>query len=190
MTPSDVMLCASDLGWVVGHSYILYAPLLLGASTVIFEGKPVTPDAGILWRTISTLGVTHLFTAPTALRAVRGADPDAALMRAPGVSLRSLRTLFLAGERSEPSIVEFYRDTLKELGAVGATVNDNYWYAACASIIIEPGLRLAAGLLRAAARSLRCVSAPAGRRSSAGLARQVCHRWAWMCVSSTTKARR
>lgn len=127
MTPNDTMLCASDLGWVVGHSYILYAPLFLGATTVIFEGKPVTPDAGILWRTISSLGVTHLFTAPTALRAVRGLDPNGAMMRAPMISLRTLRTLFLAGERSEPQIVEAYAKLLKELGAPGASVNDNYW---------------------------------------------------------------
>lgn len=127
MKPSDTMLCASDLGWVVGHSYILYAPLLLGASTVIFEGKPVTPDAGILWRTISQLQVTHLFTAPTALRAVRGQDPTGAMMRGPSVNLRTLRALFLAGERSEPQIVQVYSELLKELGAPGAVVNDNYW---------------------------------------------------------------
>lgn len=127
MTPRDTMLCASDLGWVVGHSYILYAPLLLGASTVIFEGKPVTPDAGILWRTITQLGVTHIFTAPTALRAVRGLDPKGSMMRGPDINLRSLRTLFLAGERSEPQIVETYAALLEELGAPGASVNDNYW---------------------------------------------------------------
>lgn len=125
MRANDTMLCASDLGWVVGHSYILYAPLLLGASTVIFEGKPVTPDAGILWRTISQLGVTHMFTAPTALRAVRGMDPDGAMMRGPSINLRTLRTLFLAGERSEPQIVETYAKLLAELGAPGASVNDN-----------------------------------------------------------------
>lgn len=85
----------------------------------------MTPDAGILWRTISSLGVTHLFTAPTALRAVRGTDPDGAMMKSPGVNLRTLRTLFLAGERSEPQIVSAYADLFKELGAVGASVNDN-----------------------------------------------------------------
>lgn len=127
MRSNDTMLCASDLGWVVGHSYILYGPLLLGASTVLFEGKPIVPDAGILWRTISQLNVTHLFTAPTALRAVRGLDPEGALMRNPSISLRTLRTLFLAGERSEPQIVETYANLLAELGAPNANVNDNYW---------------------------------------------------------------
>lgn len=125
MKATDTMLCASDLGWVVGHSYILYAPLLIGASTVIFEGKPVTPDAGILWRTITQLGVTQLFTAPTALRAVRGQDPTGAMMKGPTINLSSLRTLFLAGERSEPQIVTAYAELLKELGAPGASVNDN-----------------------------------------------------------------
>jgi propionyl-CoA synthetase len=98
---------------------------MIGASTVIFEGKPITPDAGILWRTVTELGVTHMFTAPTALRAVRGLDPDGAMMRSPSINLRTLRTLFLAGERSEPQIVSAYADLLKELGAPGASVNDN-----------------------------------------------------------------
>lgn len=127
MTRSDTMFCASDLGWVVGHAYILFGPLLTGARTIIFEGKPILPDAGIFWRVVSNYNVTHLFTAPTALRAVRGADPDALLMRGSGVNLRTLRTLFLAGERSEPQIVEVYGKLLQQLGAPGASVNDNYW---------------------------------------------------------------
>lgn len=121
----SVLVGLQDLGWVVGHSYILYAPLLIGAATVIFEGKPILPDAGILWRTCSTLGVNALFTAPTALRAVRANDPDAKYMRNPQVDLRKLRTLFLAGERSEPQIVSAYAELLKELAAPGASVNDN-----------------------------------------------------------------
>ncbi|CAO1618722.1 unnamed protein product [Parajaminaea phylloscopi] len=127
MTRDDTMFCASDLGWVVGHAYILFAPLLIGAKTILFEGKPVLPDAGIFWQTISRYGVTHFFTAPTALRAVRGADPEGRLMTAPGINLRTLRTLFLAGERSEPQIVQVYSDLLRRLGAPGASVNDNYW---------------------------------------------------------------
>jgi propionyl-CoA synthetase len=127
MKKDDLILTTSSFGWVVGCSYILFGPLLLGASSIIFEGKPILPDAGILWRTVSNHGVTHLFTAPTALRAVRGADPDAAFIRAAGVNLKSLRTLFLAGERSEPGIVELYGKLLRELGAPGANVNDNYW---------------------------------------------------------------
>lgn len=124
LTPNDVMFCASDLGWVVGHSYIHYGPLLLGATSIVFEGKPVVPDAGIWWRVCSQYKVTQLFCAPTALRAIVGQDADAQLMRAPGVDLRSLRTLFLAGERSEPQIVARFEKLLKELAAPGAQTND------------------------------------------------------------------
>lgn len=99
--------------------------MLLGGTSIIFEGKPILPDAGIFWRIISSYGVTHLFTAPTALRAVRSADPKGSLMKASGVNLKSLRTLFLAGERSEPQIVEAYGQLLREVGAPGAVVNDN-----------------------------------------------------------------
>ncbi|TKY90591.1 hypothetical protein EX895_000589 [Sporisorium graminicola] len=127
MKPHDVMFCASDLGWVVGHSYIHYGPLLLGATSIIFEGKPIIPDAGIWWRICSQYRVTQMFCAPTALRAIVGQDADAKLMRAPGVDLRSLRTLFLAGERSEPQIVAKFERLLKELAAPGAQTNDNFW---------------------------------------------------------------
>lgn len=124
MNPNDVMFCASDLGWVVGHSYIHYGPLLLGATSIVFEGKPVVPDAGIWWRICSQYKVTQMFCAPTALRAIVGQDADAKLMRAQGVDLRSLRTLFLAGERSEPQIVARFEKLLKELAAPGAQTND------------------------------------------------------------------
>lgn len=100
---------------------------MIGASSVIYEGKPILPDAGIFWRTISSLGVTHFFTAPTALRAVRGQDPNADMMRSQDVSLKKLRALFLAGERSEPTIVSAYQRLLTELAAPGAQVVDNYW---------------------------------------------------------------
>ncbi|PWN42579.1 acetyl-CoA synthetase-like protein [Ceraceosorus guamensis] len=155
MKPSDTMLCASDLGWVVGHSYILYAPLFLGASTCIFEGKPVTPDAGILWRTISALGVTHLFTAPTALRAVRGQDPSGQLMRSPSINLRTLRALFLAGERSEPTLVSFYQKRLREIAAPGFETNDNYWQT-------ESGSPITALMLGSAWHNLPCIPGSAG----------------------------
>ena len=96
--PGDVMWTASDVGWVVGHSYIVYGPLLAGATTVMYEGKPVgTPDAGAFWRVVQDHKVNVLFTAPTALRAIRKADPEASLLERYGVS--SLRTLFTAGER-------------------------------------------------------------------------------------------
>jgi len=101
MTPDDVWFTASDIGWVVGHSYIVYAPLLLGCTTVLYEGKPVgTPDAGALWRVISQHGAKALFCAPTALRAVRGQDPEGRLIA--GHDLSRFRYLFQAGERLDP----------------------------------------------------------------------------------------
>ncbi|SNX81679.1 related to acyl-CoA synthetase [Melanopsichium pennsylvanicum] len=150
LTPNDVMFCASDLGWVVGHSYIHYGPLLLGATSVVFEGKPILPDAGIWWRIVSEYKVTQLFCAPTALRAIVGQDPDAKFMRAPGVDLRSLRTLFLAGERSEPQIVAKFEKLLQELGAPGAQTNDNFWSSESGSPIT--GLMLSSAFAPLSAR--------------------------------------
>ena len=99
--PGDVWWTASDVGWVVGHSYIVYAPLLVGATTVLYEGKPVgTPDAGAFWRVVAEHGVKALFTAPTAFRAIKKEDPNGELLAA--YDLSSLRTLFLAGERLDP----------------------------------------------------------------------------------------
>lgn len=114
---------------MVGHSYILYAPLLAGATTLQFEGKPIFPDAGIFWRLIESHKVNVLFTAPTALRAIRQQDPDGRLIRDVGKKggLRTLRALFLAGERSEPAIVELYSNLLREHAAPGASVVDNWW---------------------------------------------------------------
>ncbi|MEM7362872.1 MAG: propionyl-CoA synthetase [Pseudomonadota bacterium] len=118
--PGDVFWSASDVGWVVGHSYIVYAPLLTGCTTILFEGKPVrTPDAGTFWRIISEYGVNVFFTAPTAFRAVRKEDPDAAMMK--GHDLSSLKTLFLAGERTDPSTYEWLVDIL------GIPVVDHWW---------------------------------------------------------------
>ncbi|KAJ5117085.1 hypothetical protein N7526_011194 [Penicillium atrosanguineum] len=128
--PGDVMFCASDIGWVVGHSYILYAPLLVGATTVLFEGKPIgTPDAGTFWRTIEKHGVNTLFTAPTAMRAIRKDDPNDKFLKEVGQrgGLKSLRALFLAGERSEPSIIRTYQDLLSQYAAPGTLVIDNWW---------------------------------------------------------------
>jgi propionyl-CoA synthetase len=128
--PGDVMFCASDLGWVVGHSYILYAPLLTGAATVLYEGKPVgTPDAGAFWRIVEEHKVNILFTAPTALRAIKRDDPGNARFREVGErgGLKSLNALFLAGERSEPSIITMYQGLLKQYGGPGADVVDNWW---------------------------------------------------------------
>ncbi len=118
--PGDVFWAASDVGWVVGHSYIVYAPLVHGNTTIVFEGKPVgTPDAGTFWRVISEHGVKSLFTAPTAFRAIKRADPDAALI--PGFDLSCLEALFLAGERSDPDTVEWARTHLQ------VPVLDHWW---------------------------------------------------------------
>ncbi|MGX6606817.1 propionyl-CoA synthetase [Micromonosporaceae bacterium Da 78-11] len=118
--PGDVFWAASDVGWVVGHSYIVYAPLLTGATTVLYEGKPVgTPDAGAFWRVAAQHRVTTMFTAPTAIRAVRKEDPDGRLLD--GHDLSSLRLLFLAGERLDPQ-------TYAWAGALlGVPVVDNWW---------------------------------------------------------------
>jgi propionyl-CoA synthetase len=128
--PGDVMFCASDVGWVVGHSYILYAPLLTGATTVQFEGKPVgTPDASTFWRIIEEYKVNSLFTAPTALRAIRRDDPENKMLKQIGErgGLKTLRAIFLAGERSEPSIVTMYQELLRKYAANEAPVIDNWW---------------------------------------------------------------
>ncbi|WP_028476134.1 AMP-binding protein [Nocardia sp. CNY236] len=109
--PGQVMWAASDVGWVVGHSYIVYAPLLVGATTVLYEGKPVgTPDAGAFWRVVAQYKVDVLFTAPTALRAIRKADPSAQL--AHSYDLSTLRALFCAGERLDPATFAWAVDTL------------------------------------------------------------------------------
>ena len=101
VAPGRDVFTASDVGWVVGHSYIVYAPLLTGATTVLYEGKPVgTPDAGAFWRVISEYGAVAMFTAPTAFRAIKKEDPPAP--RLAGYDLSALRTLFLAGERLDP----------------------------------------------------------------------------------------
>jgi propionyl-CoA synthetase len=118
--PGDVWWTASDVGWVVGHSYIVYAPLLVGATTVLYEGKPVgTPDAGAFWRVIADHGVKALFTAPTALRAVKKVDPDAAELAK--YDLSKFSTLFLAGERLDPETYSWAHEKL------GTPVIDHWW---------------------------------------------------------------
>ena len=120
IAPGDVYWAASDVGWVVGHSYIVYAPLLNGSTTILFEGKPVgTPDAGVFWRIISEHRVKALFTAPTAFRAIKKEDPDGKLIGQ--YDLSCLETLFLAGERADP-------DTIKWAEAqLGVPVIDHWW---------------------------------------------------------------
>jgi propionyl-CoA synthetase len=146
--PGDVMFTASDIGWVVGHSYIVYAPLLAGATTVLFEGKPVgTPDASTFWRVVEEYKVTSMFTAPTALRAIRREDGDNGFFERTGQrgGLKSLRSLFLAGERSEPSIVQMYQKLLAKHCAPGAIVDDNWWSSESGSPISGISLSAAAG---------------------------------------------
>jgi len=118
--PGDVFWAASDLGWQVGHSYIVYGPLFHACTTVLYEGKPVgTPDAGAFWRVASDHGVKTLFTAPTAFRAIKREDPDAKLMA--DYDLSKFEALFLAGERTDPDTLEWAENALKR------PVIDHWW---------------------------------------------------------------
>ncbi|AHM05882.1 Acetyl-coenzyme A synthetase [Roseibacterium elongatum DSM 19469] len=120
MNPGEVFWAASDVGWVVGHSYICYGPLTYGCTTVVFEGKPVgTPDAGTFWRVIRDHKVKCLFTAPTAFRAIKRDDPTGSLVG--DYDLSSLKSLFLAGERADPDTIEWAQDKL------GVPVIDHWW---------------------------------------------------------------
>ncbi|QSX41908.1 propionyl-CoA synthetase [Shewanella cyperi] len=116
----DIFWAASDVGWVVGHSYIVYGPLLVGATTLMYEGKPVgTPDAAAFWRTIAKYKVKSFFTAPTAIRAIKREDPDGLLLR--GVDLGCLKQMFLAGERCDPDTLIWAQQQL------GKPVIDHWW---------------------------------------------------------------
>jgi propionyl-CoA synthetase len=118
--PGETFWTGSDIGWVVGHSYIVYGPLLQGCASVLYEGKPVgTPDAGAYWRVIEDYKVAAFFTAPTGLRAVRKEDPQAKLVK--NYDVTSLRTLFLAGERADPDTVAWAQKVL------GVPVVDHWW---------------------------------------------------------------
>ena len=118
--PGDVYWAASDIGWVVGHSYIIYAPLFKGCTSIMFEGKPVgTPDAGVFWRVISQHGVKTLFTAPTAFRAIKQRDPRAELLK--DYDLANFKYLFLAGERLDPDTLHWAENHLQ------IPVIDHWW---------------------------------------------------------------
>ena len=120
MGPGDVWWSASDVGWVVGHSYIVYAPLISGATTVLYEGKPVgTPDAGAFWRVIEQYGVQAVFTAPTAIRAIKKEDPEGVLLK--DYNTESLHSFFFAGERLDPDTYEWAG------GHLGVPIIDNWW---------------------------------------------------------------
>ncbi|WP_152978835.1 propionyl-CoA synthetase [Shewanella xiamenensis] len=129
----DVFWAASDVGWVVGHSYIVYGPLLVGATTLLYEGKPVgTPDPGAFWRTIAKYQVKSFFTAPTAIRAIKREDPDGEFIQ--GVDLSCLKNVFLAGERCDPDTLHWAEDNLHK------PVIDHWWQT-------ETGWPVAANLM-------------------------------------------
>jgi propionyl-CoA synthetase len=129
----DVYWAASDVGWVVGHSYIVYGPLFKGCTTILFEGKPVgTPDAGVFWRVIADHKVKAMFTAPTAFRAIKREDPNAELMKK--YDLSNFKALYLAGERLDPNTLHWAEDALK------VPVVDHWWqtetgWAICANCL-------------------------------------------------------
>ena len=129
----DVYWAASDVGWVVGHSYIVYGPLFKGCTTILFEGKPVgTPDAGVFWRVISEHKVKTMFTAPTAFRAIKREDPKAELMKK--YDLSNFKALFLAGERLDPDTLKWAENN------IGCPVIDHWWqtetgWAICANCL-------------------------------------------------------
>ena len=131
--PGDVYWAASDIGWVVGHSYIVYGPLLAGATTILFEGKPVgTPDAGAFWRVIANHRVKTMFTAPTAFRAIKREDPNGKLVK--NYDLTAFTSLFLAGERSDSDTIMWAERCL------GVPVIDHWWqtetgWAICANCL-------------------------------------------------------
>lgn len=137
MAPGDVFWAASDVGWVVGHSYIVYAPLLAGCTTIVYEGKPVrTPDAGAFWRVAQEYGVKALFAAPTAFRAIKKEDPEAELLKA--YDLSCVETIFMAGERLDPPTYDW---TVEK---TGKPVVDHWWqtetgWAICGNLMgVEP----------------------------------------------------
>lgn len=167
--PGDVSFTASDIGWVVGHSYILYAPLLTGASTVLYEGKPVgTPDASAFWRVVEEYKVNTMFAAPTALRAIKNDDPNNDFFSKIGErgGLRSLKALFLAGERSEPTLVSMYQELLDKYGAPSSHVIDNWWSTEVGSPITARALTPHAGQDRKT--SIRNHAPPQIKPGSAG----------------------
>ena len=118
--PGDVFWSASDIGWVVGHSFIVYGPLMYGCTTILYEGKPIgTPDAGAYWRVISQHGVKRMFTAPTAIRAIKKEDPEGELVKK--YDLSKFEGLYLAGERADPDTVQWVNDELN------VPIIDNWW---------------------------------------------------------------
>lgn len=116
---SDVYFSASDIGWVVGHSFIVYGPLLMGATTILFEGKPTLPDPGVYWRIVEKHQVVGMYTSPTGLRALRKEDPDGQWIKKSNT--KSLKGVSMAGERCDVPTYEWIQHNL------GVLINDNYW---------------------------------------------------------------
>eukprot|EP00601_Ochromonadales_sp_CCMP2298_P018189 CAMPEP_0173222672 /NCGR_PEP_ID=MMETSP1142-20121109/3382_1 /TAXON_ID=483371 /ORGANISM="non described non described, Strain CCMP2298" /LENGTH=587 /DNA_ID=CAMNT_0014150791 /DNA_START=206 /DNA_END=1969 /DNA_ORIENTATION=+ len=139
MKPGDVFWAASDVGWVVGHSYSVYGPLLMGCTSVLYEGKPVgTPDASNFWRVIERHGVNCLFTAPTALRSIKQVDEEGELVG--GFDISSLRTVFLAGERADPDSIKWAAASL------GVPIRDHWWqtetgWPICSNLVGHEGYK-------------------------------------------------
>ena len=161
--PGEIFWAASDIGWVVGHSYIVYAPLLHGCTTVLYEGKPVgTPDAGAFWRVISEHNVAALFTAPTAFRAIKKEDPDGKLIAEH--DLAKFRTLFLAGERADPDTIRWAEQHL------GVPVVDHWWQTETAWSIAANPVGLGMLPVNMALRASRCLATTSRprRRGQAG----------------------
>ncbi len=179
--PGEVFWAASDVGWVVGHSYIVYGPLLHGCTTVLFEGKPVgTPDAGTFWRVIAEHGVVALFTAPTAFRAIKKEDPQGAFV--PKYDLSKFRTLFLAGERADPETIKWAEQKL------AVPVIDHWWQTETGSPISQnpDRTRPTAGQIRLTLRADAGIRrAGAGRRRPRGSDRD-----AWQRRAETALAAR
>ncbi len=146
--PGETMFSASDVGWIVGHSYIVYGPLLNGTATVLYEGLPARPDPGVFWRIVEDYRVGTMFTAPTAIRALKKEDPK--YLKAHDTS--SLRTLFLAGEPLDVPTYEWISEGL------GARVVDNYWQT-------ETGWPILSGL-QPGTEGCPPIRAPRGLRST------------------------
>lgn len=169
MKPGETFFTGSDIGWIVGHAYIVYAPLLNGNTSVLYEGKPVgTPDAGECWRVIADYQVKALFTAPTALRAIRQADPEAKLMQQHDLS--SFEILILAGEHSDPATLGWCERTL------GRPAIDHWWQTE----LCYPGAGNPMGLLGVESRPTKygaCAAAVPGYNLLAMVRQYPLTRW-------------
>ena len=171
--PGDVYWAASDIGWAVGHTYTVYAPLLAGCTTILYEGKPVgTPDAGAFWRVCEEHGVNVIFMAPTAMRAIKREDPTGALVA--GYDLSKLRTLFLAGERCDPDTLEWAMTVLQRPAIDHWWQTETGWPIAANCVGLEL-LEIKAGSAGVPVPGYDvCVLDEAGERVGAGVTGDIC----------------